>query len=300
MEGEEPKCTAASALLFIIALTAGTGCTVAAKSIFGLSGIGITGEVEHFRPPLFLTLMMFFGMAFALPAHFVKQAYRRRLARTDRDEAAKLAAEPVVTAKTYMLLAVPALFDLLATALMTAGLLSVDASVWQLLRGSAIILVAVMKHFVLLDHLTRAQWMGVLIITVATALVGASSLLGGTEDKAEDSVPTGSPLVGVALTMGGVSMTALQCRSWSEVWRVTSVPTAWRLTARLCTRERSLSRSAAPGGAPRSRPVTGIHKTTDAVTLAMTRAARLSPKPQAQAPSPKLQSGAASSPAPQP
>ena len=73
------------------------------------------------------------------------------------DEAAKLAAEPVVTAKTYILLAVPALFDLMATALMTAGLLSVDASVWQLLRGSAIILVAVMKHFVLLDLLTRAQ-----------------------------------------------------------------------------------------------------------------------------------------------
>jgi len=210
MADQEPKCTPVSALVFIIALTAGTGCTVAAKSIFGLTGVGITGEVEHFRPPLFLTLMMFFGMAFALPAHFLKQAYRRRVARTDMDEAAKLAAEPVVTAKTYMLLAVPALFDLLATALMTAGLLSVDASVWQLLRGSAIILVAVMKHFVLLDHLTRAQWMGVLIITVATALVGASSLLGGKEDKAETSVPTGSPLVGVALTLGGVAMTALQ------------------------------------------------------------------------------------------
>ena len=156
-EDQEPACTAASALVFLIALTAGTGCTVAAKSIFGLSGVGITGEVEQFRPPLFLTLMMFFGMAFALPAHFLKQAYRRRLARTDMDEAAKLAAEPVVTAKTYILLAVPALFDLMATALMTAGLLSVDASVWQLLRGSAIILVAVMKHFVLLDLLTRAQ-----------------------------------------------------------------------------------------------------------------------------------------------
>ena len=159
-EDQEPACTAASALVFLIALTAGTGCTVAAKSIFGLSGVGITGEVEQFRPPLFLTLMMFFGMAFALPAHFLKQAYRRRLARTDMDEAAKLAAEPVVTAKTYILLAVPALFDLMATALMTAGLLSVDASVWQLLRGSAIILVAVMKHFVLLDLLTRAQVLG--------------------------------------------------------------------------------------------------------------------------------------------
>ena len=209
-EDQEPACTAASALVFLIALTAGTGCTVAAKSIFGLSGVGITGEVEQFRPPLFLTLMMFFGMAFALPAHFLKQAYRRRLARTDMDEAAKLAAEPVVTAKTYILLAVPALFDLMATALMTAGLLSVDASVWQLLRGSAIILVAVMKHFVLLDLLTRAQWLGVLVITVATALVGASSMLGDKEEQAESSVPTGSPLVGVALTMGGVAMTALQ------------------------------------------------------------------------------------------
>ena len=45
---------------------------------------------------------------------------------------------------------------------------------------------------------------------MATALVGASSMLGDKEDKAESSVPTGSPLVGVALTMGGVAMTALQ------------------------------------------------------------------------------------------
>ena len=48
-EDQEPACTAASALVFLIALTAGTGCTVAAKSIFGLSGVGITGEVEQFR-----------------------------------------------------------------------------------------------------------------------------------------------------------------------------------------------------------------------------------------------------------
>ena len=35
-------------------------------------------------------------------------------------------------------------------------------------------------------------------------------MLGDKEEQAESSVPTGSPLVGVALTMGGVAMTALQ------------------------------------------------------------------------------------------
>ena len=40
--------------------------------------------------------------------------------------------------------------------------------------------------------------------------MGASSMLGDKEEEAESSVPTGSPLVGVALTMGGVAMTALQ------------------------------------------------------------------------------------------
>ena len=31
-------------------------------------------------------------------------------------------------------------------------------------------------------------------------------------------MPTGSPLVGVALTMGGVAMTALQCRTGFQAW----------------------------------------------------------------------------------
>ena len=59
---------------------------------------------------------------------------------------------------------------------------------------------------------------------MATALVGASSMLGDKEEEAESSVPSGSPLVGVALTMGGVAMTALQCRAGSQAWPAPPVP----------------------------------------------------------------------------
>ena len=63
-----------------------------------------------------------------------------------------------------MLLAVPSVFDLIATCLMVLGLLHTNASVWMLLRGGGIIFVALMKHFVLHDslkdlddHLSPAQ-----------------------------------------------------------------------------------------------------------------------------------------------
>ena len=86
-ESTEPQCTAVSALVFFVALSAGTGCTVVAKGLYGLTSVGMTGEVEPFHPPLFLTMMMFFGMAFTLPAHFAMLAYRHHKAKTDRAEA---------------------------------------------------------------------------------------------------------------------------------------------------------------------------------------------------------------------
>ena len=69
-------CGPQAAAVFVIGLAAGTGCTIASKALFQLEARGMTGEVETFDPPLFQTWVMFLGMMFALPAHFVSEWYK--------------------------------------------------------------------------------------------------------------------------------------------------------------------------------------------------------------------------------
>ena len=70
----------------------------------------------------------------------------------------------------YFFLAIPSIFDLGATALCMMGLRFLDVSIYQLLRGSGIIFVALMKQHVLGDHLYKFQWLGVLWNVVSVFL----------------------------------------------------------------------------------------------------------------------------------
>jgi len=198
--------------VFIIGLAAGTGCTIASKALFQCEAIGKTGELELFDPPLFQTWVMFLGMTFALPAHFISEWRRRKNATPE--EYAKIMAEPQVTSHTYMLLAIPSVFDLIATCLMVFGLLHINASIWMLLRGGGIVFVALMKNFILKDKLTPPMWAGVALIGVAVVLVGMSSGVGA---KADPDAPDGEgsdavyeALFGVLMTIAGTFVQSVQ------------------------------------------------------------------------------------------
>jgi len=111
-----------------------------------------------------------------------------------------------VTAKTYILLAVPSVFDLIATVLMVFGLLHINASIWMLLRGGGIVFVALMKEYVLGDKLQPNMWAGVFIIAAAVGMVGFSSQLNGATEEAKDD----QVLLGVFLTVAGTFMQSVQ------------------------------------------------------------------------------------------
>ena len=174
------SCDVAGAAFFVAALVAGTGCTICSKALFQVCSaftararvascapmrldatqvrsIGMTGEEETFKPAIFQTFVMFLGMSFALPAYFIGEARKRAAAANDPDRLLELqAAAAKITARTYALLAVPSVLDLLATCLMLIGLQYVNASVWMLLRGGGIVFVALMKNYFLRDVLQAA------------------------------------------------------------------------------------------------------------------------------------------------
>jgi drug/metabolite transporter (DMT)-like permease len=79
--------------------------------------------------------------------------------------------------KTYFILAIPAIFDLTTTALCMIGLVYLDVSIYQLLRGSGIIFTALIRTWALHQPLYRFQWLGVLLNVMSVVLVGITALL---------------------------------------------------------------------------------------------------------------------------
>lgn len=57
--------------VFVAGLTMGTASTLVVKALYQTSGPDYDGIQKPFEKPLFLTFMMFFGMAFAIPLHFL-------------------------------------------------------------------------------------------------------------------------------------------------------------------------------------------------------------------------------------
>ena len=85
----------------------------------------------------------------------------------------------------YFFLAISAVFDLLATVLCMCGLRYIDVSIYQMLRGSGIIFVALMKQHVLRDQLYNYQWVGVLGNVTSVIFVGATAILSSEDPPKE-------------------------------------------------------------------------------------------------------------------
>jgi len=109
----------------------------------------------------------------------------------------------------YFFLAIPSLFDTLATLLCMMGLKYIDVSIYQMLRGSGIIFVALMKQHVLKDHLYNFQWAGVVGNVLSVIFVGATAIL-SSDNSAKTGGSGGEALLGVLLIMSGAFVQALQ------------------------------------------------------------------------------------------
>jgi drug/metabolite transporter (DMT)-like permease len=117
-----------------------------------------------------------------------------------------------------LLLIIPSLFDLFATALCMFGLRYVDVSMYQMLRGGAIIFVALLKQFVIGHKLFKYQWVGVFWNVMSIVVVGCTALLsepGVASDDTKAGQPPAQahydhPLTGVILILLGAFVQSLQ------------------------------------------------------------------------------------------
>ncbi|KAH0795493.1 putative integral membrane protein [Histomonas meleagridis] len=193
----------------------GTCTVVIQKFLFEQEAIGDAkygGEPRKFKKPWFQTASMFVGMFSALVVYEVQRCIQKRkgtdqsLQSVDAEETEK--AEKTTHKKFYFIVAIPACFDLLATSLMNIGLLYIQASVWQMLRGSMVLFSSIFCAFILKRPHYPFMWWSVLLIIIALTIVGVAAVSSTGVGKA--GVTTGQVILAIGLTVGSQLIQASQ------------------------------------------------------------------------------------------
>ncbi|ELP84909.1 hypothetical protein EIN_284950 [Entamoeba invadens IP1] len=170
-------------------LTFGTCTVVFQKLIFSIEGEGLAGDVHAFEKPWFQTEMMFVGMFGCLfvfeGKHLFMHFWRKKHPIVEDAKESAESGKPTNKQSpiyTYLIVAIPACCDLLATALSNVGLLWIPASIWQMLRGSMTIFSAIFTKVFLRRQVRAYQWVGVAFVAFALVVVAFSCLMAPVKD----------------------------------------------------------------------------------------------------------------------
>lgn len=193
----------------------GTITSLFAKLVYELPSVGREGQQKLFEKPWAMTTVMFLGMSLMLPIAWLKE----RLRRAQRAKA-QGASEPLlngvkdpapITRRETLLLSLPSFFDLVATILMNIGLLSVTASVYQMMRGAEMLFAALFAIVFLKRHLNKFHYMGIACCVSGISLVGLSSILSsGTPGTTIRHISPEAMLLGMGLIILSQAVQAAQ------------------------------------------------------------------------------------------
>ncbi|CAD8151246.1 unnamed protein product [Paramecium pentaurelia] len=135
------------------------------------------------------------------------------------------AAKGLKTKVNYGWVAIPAMCDLTASTLAYISLNYIPPSIYQMLRGGAIISTAIMSTCFLKRHIKRYQWFGCFFVLVGITLVGMSSFLFPPKKDNNDDSDTKSEVgaayfISVGLLLLSVVMNGLQFVSEEKLFDV--------------------------------------------------------------------------------
>jgi len=203
-------------VILVAFVVCGTCSTVLGKLLFQCTAEGSDGSIHNFQKPLFQNTGMFTGMSLCLLVFFIQQRLvstkatleERRSLLSDADEHA--AAKQKKNYRVYYVVLVPAICDFVATYMMNIGLLWINASVWQMIRGSIVFFVALIRWFWLKKPIHNYQWFGVFVVMSALCIIGFSCIMGGKDDL-DDMVSPYQKIGGVLLVFLAQLVQATQC-----------------------------------------------------------------------------------------
>ncbi|KAF8567293.1 hypothetical protein P879_04649 [Paragonimus westermani] len=205
-------------ILISVMLFVGTLNTITRKTSFdslarGYYNYSANGtRTEHnFNKPWFQTFTMFFGEIQCFLVYVFWNS-RRKLTKEQLKIQVSLEEfkmKPTEKKKVPLInwIFLPlAICDLLATIVSGIGLLYIDASIWQIMRGSLIVFAGILSVTVLRRKLRCFHWTGMLITMCGLVLVGAKSIFSGQSTRYTPS----QSAIGVVLVLFGAFTSAAQ------------------------------------------------------------------------------------------
>ena len=196
----------------------GTCTVVIQKFLFEQSADGRACYINphKFKKPWFQTNSMFVGMCLALVVYEIqkaldkkkKQANENNLASQIEDSIASEVHKDAGEWRFYFYVAAPACCDLVATSLMNVGLLYIEASVWQMLRGSMVLFSSIFCAFILKRPHYPFMWWSVLFICIALCVVGFAAV--ASTGVGKQGATQGQVVMAILLTVGSQLIQASQ------------------------------------------------------------------------------------------
>ncbi|ELP85559.1 hypothetical protein EIN_407580 [Entamoeba invadens IP1] len=172
------------ALVFLIC---GTLSITLSKTSYTIQVEDINNDLKYFRKPLFFNFLMFFAMALCtFPYLLLKYMFNPEMGKPNQ-----------YTYKHLLSLVFPALLSFSATYLQNVGLVFIHGSIFQMMRGSVIVFIALLQYFLRKQKLKLHQTIGVVIVVIAVTLVGSSSFLIPSNKNPGAKTHTGHKVLGI-------------------------------------------------------------------------------------------------------
>ena len=174
---------------------------------------------RKFSHSWFLNLVMFVGESMGIPVYYV--LFKKKENKKEKEENGELATEdkPEEEAEeekkpeiNRFLLAIPAFTDTCSTGLANIGLILLQASIYQMLKGSLIIMTFLMSKFIVKNKHTLDHYIAIPISTLGVILVGLSAYLTAEDKEGKDnnSSSASQTLLGIVLMLIAMFILSIQ------------------------------------------------------------------------------------------
>ena len=164
----------------------------------------------------FLNLVMFIGESMGIPVFYLffnKKGKKEKSEENERENEGENEGETVSDVKPEInkfLLAIPAFLDTCSTGLANIGLILLPASVYQMLKGSLIILTFLMSKFVVRNKHILDHYIAIPLSTLGVVLVGLSAYLNADDSDNEYKSDAKQTLLGIVLMVIAMFILSIQ------------------------------------------------------------------------------------------
>ena len=172
----------------------------------------------------FLNLVMFIGESMGIPVYYIlfykkekeKKEKVQKIESEEEGETKGILEEEDEEAKkpeiNKFLLAIPGLTDTLSTGLANIGLILLPASIYQMLKGSLIVMTFLMSKFIVRNKHTCDHYVAIPVSTLGVVLVGLSAYTKASEDEKDDghSSSASQTLLGIVLMLIAMFILSIQ------------------------------------------------------------------------------------------